>query len=153
MADIMNIINYLLLTLILIGSKAGQAGFVSSNGMSRPVGIICQESENSQIQVKLDLTTNHFQLRRVTFRGSIPVTVTNLTEPMICEESRTSDEPSIENHCTNFDLTHPSTLIVTPARDRIFLLAQSPLIDGLGQLWFDFPSHLCVVELDENISP
>jgi hypothetical protein len=143
---------WILILMALIMPPPAIAGFISSNGMSLPSGIICQESEQVQIQVKLEPNLYEYRLRRVDFSGSVPV-VTELTGKMHCEQSRYRNEPTIENRCESSEDSGPSTLQVTPHRDRILITASSPFLPGTGQIWFNFAADQCIVELNELVLP
>ena len=135
------------------------AGFVSSNGMSRPAGIICTEqispTERVEWQVKMILQSSTYIARKVVFKSDGQTEVTQLSSHMTCENSRHSKEPTIENRCSSESLDQSETLSVfqsIPFGDSLLFIVQSPLVIG-GVLKKIFSAAQCQVVIVEKIKP
>ena len=140
---------------------SGLAGFVSSNGMSLPLGLICDmgtiDGKPQQLQLKLDEQTG-FHIARIVEKSDDDTLniIQILSEPVACQATQYADEPTIENNCMSFTLdgkNQPSSKVQSiPHRGSLHIVIKSPYVSG-GSMWKKFSEEKCMVMLNSDILP
>lgn len=151
----------ILVTIVCVSQSYG--GFISSNGFSQLVGLVCVEKtaagQEIQWQIKFVNDRSGFVARKVTFPSGRTPQVQELSDIMDCENSKYSDETILENRCYSQGFSAdkaPTVFQSIPFRDQLHFVIQSPLItagEPKGSLWKAFPLANCSVVLNEQIKP